>query len=51
MITVDPAPGREACVKDGMFSAPDGLSLGIAADDEWLGNPNVVYSNENSEPV
>ena len=51
MITVDPAPGRGARVEDGMLSAPDGPGLGVAPDDEWLGKPDVVYSNENSEPV
>ena len=51
MITVDPAPGRGARVEDGMLSAPGGPGLGVAPDDEWLGKPDVVYSNENSEPV
>ena len=45
------APGQGARVEDGMLSAPDGPGLGVAPDDEWLGEPDVVYSNKNREPV
>ena len=46
MITVDPAPGRGARVEDGMLSAPNEPGLGVAPDDEWLGECDVVYSNK-----
>jgi len=43
MITVDPAPGRGARVDDGMLSPPDEPGLGVAPDEEWLGEPVAVY--------
>ena len=44
MITVDPAPGRGARVKDGLLAAPEAPGLGVAPDEQWLGEPVAVYS-------
>ena len=44
MITVDPAPGRGARVKDGLLAAPEAPGLGVAPDEQWLGEPVAFYS-------
>lgn len=43
MVVPDPAPGRGARTVDGCFTAPDLPGLGVAPDEDRLGEPVAVY--------